>query len=260
MSKGPKVLLIDIETKPILAHVWNIWNQDVSLSQIKEDWSIISWSAKWLGESKIFYQDQRNSKNLEDDKRLLKNIWKLLDEADIVVGHNSKKFDVKKLNARFIKHGMGLPSSFKQIDTLLIAKKYLNLTSNKLEFLAHYLGTKVKKLTNRKFAGFDLWKECLKNNIAAWEEMKIYNKRDVEVLEQVFQKLLPLDNTINFNLYHDSTDNICKCGNKEFNKNGYAYTSLGKFQRWTCKKCGSETRDRKNLLSKEKVESLRVKV
>ena len=86
-------------------------------------------------------------------------MWKLLDEADIVIGQNSKAFDIKKLNARFIIHGMQPPSSYRQIDTKILAKKHFNFTSNKLEYLSDKLNVKYKKQTKRKFSGFEMWKE-----------------------------------------------------------------------------------------------------
>lgn len=87
--------------------------------------------------------------------------------------------------------------------------------------------------------------------------MEKYNKQDVVVLEDVYKKLIPWKDCINFNLYNNSTENVCKCGSTDFKKNGYAYTSCSKFQRWSCKTCGSESRDNKNLFSKEKKASLR---
>jgi hypothetical protein len=256
-NKGPKVLIVDIETAPILARVWDLWEQNVGLNQIKSDWFILSWSAKWLGESKVMYQDLRKSKNLENDKPLLQGIWDLLDEADIVIWQNGKRFDHKKLNARFILNGMQPPSSYKQIDTLLIAKKHFGFTSNKLEYLSDKLCVKYKKQTKRKFAGFELWKECLAGNRKAWNEMEHYNKYDVLSLEEVYHKLIPWDNSIDFNLYTDSSDLSCTCGSQNFQKRGFFFSPSGKFQRFKCIDCGKETRSRENLLSKEKKKSLR---
>lgn len=256
---SPRILLADIETSPIISYTWGIFDQQVSLNQIKQDWHLLSFSAKWLGSSKIIYKDQRNKKDITDDTDLLKEIWKLLDEADIVITQNGKKFDIKKLNARFIIKGFQPPSSFKQIDTLVLAKKYFGFTSNKLEYLSNTLNKKYKKQTKRHFAGFDLWKECLKGNIKAWKEMEKYNKYDVLSLEEVYNKLIPWDNSINFNIYKsDPTDIQCKCGNRSFVRNGFAYTAKGKFQRYRCEKCGSETRDTQNLLSKEEMKNIRV--
>src|SRR5579885_3368369 len=174
----PKILLFDIETAPMLAHVWDLWDQNVGLNQIKSDWHILAWAAKWYGDPphKIMYMDQRNVKNIADDRKILKGIWKLLNEADIVITQNGKAFDEKKLNARFIIQGFNPPSSFKHIDTRQIAKKRFAFTSNKLEYMTNKLCTKYKKLDHAKFYGFNLWSECLKGNIKAWKEMEKYNK------------------------------------------------------------------------------------
>lgn len=256
MSKGPRVLLVDIETAPVLAHVWGLYDQNVALNQIEADWFILSWSAKWLGEKKVMYADQRNAKNIENDKPLLEGIWKLLDEADIVVSQNGKAFDTKKLNARFVIHDMKPPSSYKQIDTFLLAKKHFGFTSNKLEYMSSKLCKKYKKLTHKKFPGFELWKECLAGNKQAWAEMERYNKHDVLALEELYTKLIPWDGSINFAVYQDAASKVCSCGSKKFHKNGYAYTSAGKYQRFSCAECGAESRSNSNEFSKLKRQSL----
>jgi len=256
--KGPRVLVFDIETAPILGYVWGLWENNVGLNQVKSDWYILSWAAKWLGDKKVMYQDQRNAKNIENDKELLKGIWRLLDEADIVITQNGKAFDQKKLNARFIMNGFQPPSSYKHIDTRLIAKKHFAFTSNKLEYMTDKLNKKYKKLKHSEFGGFELWSECLKGNLSAWKTMEKYNKYDVLATEELYNTLIPWDSSVNFNLYHDSEDNTCKCGSTEFWQNGHEYTSVGKFKRFKCKKCGAYTRDRENLFSKEKRKSLRV--
>lgn len=259
MPNQPKVLIFDIETAPIIAQVWDIWEQNVSLGQIKKDWHLLSWSAKWLHDSssKIMYMDQRKAKNIEDDKELLKGIWKLLDEADIVITQNGKAFDHKKLNARFILNGFKPPSTYKHIDTKIIAKKHFAFTSNKLEYMSDKLCVKYKKLKHEKFSGFELWKECLAGNLEAWREMERYNKHDVLALEEVYKRLIPWDNSIDFNLYTDGVENVCKCGSEDTVKNGWFYTSSGKYQRYKCNDCGHETRSKTNVLSTEKKKSLR---
>lgn len=259
MTKKPKVLLLDIETSPIISYTWGLFDQNVALNQIVKDWHVLSFAAKWLGEKKVFYQDQRSVKNIENDKELLKEVWKLMDEADVLLTQNGVKFDIKKLNARFVINGLQPPSSFKNIDTLKIAKKYFGFTSNKLEYMTDKLCIEHKKSKHKKFSGFDLWAECLKGNKEAWDEMKDYNIQDILSLEELYNKLSPWDNSaINFNLYNEDLVNACKCGSEDFKRNGYYYTAVGKFQRYKCTKCGSEIRDRKNLLSKDKKEMLKV--
>lgn len=258
MSLAPRVLFFDIETKPMLVYAWGLFDQNISLNQIKEDWSVLSWAAKWRGSKKILYSDLRDTKNTNNDKKILKEIWSLLDKADIVVTQNGIKFDSKKLNARFAIHGLRPPSSYKHIDTLVLAKRHFGFTSNKLEYLSNTLNKKFKKLKHHKFEGFELWKQCLLGNIKAWNEMRKYNKHDVLALEELYNKLAPWDNAINFNIYSDGIVNKCKCGHDKFKQNGFGYTATGKFQRYKCLACGSETRSKINLLRSAKIKSLHV--
>lgn len=189
----PKVLYVDIETKPIKAWIWGTFNQNIPLNMIIEDWSVLSWSAKWAGstESEVIYSDNRKKKGdkLTNDKDLLKPLWKLLDEADIVIGQNSDRFDLPKLNARFIEHGMGCPSEFQTIDTYKMASSKFGFTSNKLEYMTKKLNKKYKKQDHRDFSGFALWDECIKGNMKAWKSMEVYNKYDVLSLEELFLNL-----------------------------------------------------------------------
>jgi hypothetical protein len=253
-----KVLIWDIETAPILGYAWGLFDQNIGLNQVHTDWHLLAWSAKWLGDapSKTMYMDQRNAKDITDDKKILEALWKLLNEADIVISQNGKRFDQKKVNARFVFHGMQPPSSYKHIDTCELAKRHFGFTSNKLAYMTDKLNTKYKKLEHTKFPGFELWKQCLAGNIKAWDEMKRYNKYDVLSLEELYTKLIPWDSTVNFSLYYDNEIQICSCGSQDFRHNGYHFTAAGKFQRFRCKKCGAEGRHNKNLFSKEKKDSL----
>lgn len=259
-KSGAKILLLDIETSPIISYTWGLFDQNVALNQVKKDWNVLAWAAKWLGDSpsKIMYQDQRHAKDIHDDSGILKKVWSLLDEADVVITQNGKKFDIKKLNARFVLNGMQPPSSFKQIDTLVIAKKIFSFTSNKLEYMTGKLCTKYKKLKVKKFQGFELWSECLKGNISAWREMEKYNKYDVLSLEELYAKLRAWDNGgVDFNVYNEGLTTRCVCGSSYFIKRGFFFSNVGKFQRYKCKSCGAETRDRVSVLSKAKKQTLR---
>lgn len=256
----PKILFIDIETSFLTAHTWGLFDQNITPSQLVKDSVILSWSAKWAHEKNVMYMDQRNNKNIKDDTKLILSIWKLLDEADIVVGQNSKRFDIKRLNASFVLLGLGKPSSFRQIDTLEIAKRNFGFPSYKLEYMSEKLCKKYKKLKHKKFPGNDLWLACLNGNKEAWKEMECYNKHDVLCLEELYYVFQNWDSTINFDVYHDNEYSICKCGNDKFVKNGFHYSSTGRYQRWKCTKCKFETRDGVNLLSKEKRDTIKRKI
>ena len=253
----PKVLFLDIETKPMQVSVWGLQHNDfISVDQIIQDWSVLSWAAKWRGSSKVLQQDLRAQKTYDNDRPILGDMWELLNEADIVVTQNGKKFDIPKLNSRFVINGMKPPSSFQHIDTRALAKKHFGFTSNSLEYLSEKLCKKYRKLKHKKFPGRELWVECLKGNQAAWKEMARYNKHDVLTLEELYQALAPWDNAVNFNVYYGDAGAKCTCGSTKFKKNGYAYTSTGKYQRYACKSCGSELKARTNLVDKEVRETM----
>lgn len=257
MKSGPKVLVLDIETAPILAYVWSLWEQNVALNQIKEDWYIISWAAKWLGQKRVMQADQRKAKAIDDDTAILKPLWKLLDEADIVLTQNGKSFDSKKINARFVLNRMKPPSPYRHIDTKILAKRHFAFTSNRLEYMTDKLCTKYKKLKHEKFSGFELWSECLKGNQAAWREMAKYNKYDVLALEELYYVIAPWDSSIDFNAYTSHEVLLCQCGSPRMVKHGFAYKNSGKFQKYVCRDCGAFVRDKTNLLGKEKRRALR---
>ena len=246
--KGPKILFIDIETKPIFAQVWALWDQNVGLNQIQEDWSILSFCAKWKGSEEIIYRDLSNQTDFEDDGALLGDLWSLLNEADFVVGQNSKRFDVKKINARLVLNGYPKPSSFRQIDTLEVAKRQFGFTSNKLEYMTDKLCKVYKKLPHKKFPGHMLWSECLKGNPEAWDEMKEYNVHDVLSLEELYDIISSWDSALpNFDVYVDEVLDM-----SEWVEDGFHYSNLGKYKRFRNILTGVQRRSRVNLLSKEK--------
>lgn len=248
-----KILLFDIETSPILANVWSLWSEARDFKFVDMDWHLLSWSAKWLHDKKVMtkglpdYEDY--SKDPRNDKELVQDLWNLLDEADIVIGHNSAKFDIKKLNARFIFHGMTPPSNYKSVDTLKVAKDNFNFTSNRLDAIGRILGVGHKAETG----GFELWSNCLQGKPQAWKKMKEYNKQDVLLLEKVYLRMLPyIKNHPNVNLASSIDQPRCPCcGSEHLVRRGYAYTALGKFARLCCSKCGKWSRTRVNELSKE---------
>lgn len=259
-NKSPKILVLDIETSPLIAHVWGLWENNVALNQIQQDWHIMSFAAKWLGDSpkKTVYRDQRKAKDMSNDKEILKVLWEMMDEADIICGQNVKSFDNKKINARFILNGLKPPSGYRVIDTMLIAKSKFAFTSNKLEYMTDKLNLKYKKLKHNKFPGHVMWTECLKGNVAAWNEMKRYNIHDVLATEELYTKLAAWDTTINMNVYHDGHHNNCSaCDSSNLKRWGYRYTNTGKFQRYVCGDCGAESKGTENLFTKEKKKALK---
>lgn len=233
-----KVLLLDIETAPMLGYSWDIWREQGSMKFIKKDWYMLCWCAKWLDEKEVMC-DSLNIHpgciNLQHDKPIIKTIHALLDEADVVVTQNGIKFDIPKIYAKFIEHGMKPPSPFKNVDTCKIAKAIFGFSSNKLDDIGKLLGVGRKVDTN----GFELWDRCMEDDPKAWKKMLRYCRNDVLLLERVYKKMLPFIITHPNRNYFLKNSKVCpKCGSSNLIKRGKIYLSIGTKQRYQCKKCG----------------------
>lgn len=240
----PKILLFDIETAPSLGWVWAKWETDVI--DFKEDWYLLCFAAKWLNGKMLTYAlpDFRGyKKNPENDQLLVTELWKLFDEADILIAHNGDQFDIKKANARFAYYKLPPPSPYKTIDTLKAARKYFNFTSNKLDDLGKYLGYG-RKLTH---TGFALWQGCMKGDKKSWKQMLEYNKRDVVLLEQIYLHFRPWITThANVGIYSDRP--VCpKCSSPKIQSRGYSINNSTRYQRFQCQNCGGWNRSPVNL-------------
>jgi DNA polymerase elongation subunit (family B) len=239
-----KVLVFDIETSPIVAHVWGLRDQNISLNQIVKDWQVMAWAAKWLGEDYVWYADTRNDKN---DKRILESLWSKLNEADIVITQNGQYFDSRKLNARFIEYGMKPPKPYRHLDTYKIAKAAAEFTSHKLEYLTDKLCTKYKKLSHKNFPGMTLWNECLKGNNKAWDEMKRYNIYDVLSTEELYTKLRGWTSKTSPSVY-SNPEKCPSCGSAKLKLKGFNFTKTHKVQRLGCNSCGKWFSGSKELI------------
>jgi DNA polymerase elongation subunit (family B) len=173
----------------------------------------------------------------EDDKYLVKELWKLFDEADIIIAHNGDRFDIRKTNARFAYYNLPPPSPYKTVDTLKVAKRYFNFTSNKLDSLGDYLGY------GRKMAhtGFTLWKGCMTGDPKAWKTMVAYNKRDVVLLEQIYKHFLPWITNHPNTAVMSNRDGCPNCASQNLIKQGFGFTKTGKRQQFQCKDCKAWT-------------------
>lgn len=249
------ILFLDIETAPNLAYVWRFFKENISPSQIIDNSSILCWAAKWLGDDEIFYEDAQN----KTEKTLLKKMNKLLDKADMVVGHNGSGFDLPKIRGRSLVSGLTPPSPYKEIDTWRIARREFGFESNSLEYLSSIFGL-TPKTSHGKFPGFKLWAEVLAGNPAAWEEMREYNIQDVLTLEELYLKLRAYDSRHpNVAVFDEPSDITCpKCGSEDNYRRGFYYTNVGKYQRYQCNSCGGWHRSRFTVMPKEVKQALTV--
>ena len=253
-----KILLLDIETAPMQAFIWRRWKENIGDSQVISRWFILTWSAKWLFDNKVMSAKLTSKEaKSQDDERIVKEIWQLLDEADIVIAHNGEKYDIPQMNARFIVHGLKPTSPYQQIDTLKVARKQFDFDGNGLDNLANIFGIKGKIQTS-----FELWDRCVAGEKKALKEMESYNQQDVLLLEELYLKMRPwIKSHPNLSLYVDAEVPTCSaCGSTNLTQKGEYVTMVGRYTTHICEDCGAPSRERISNVSKEKRKSLLVSV
>lgn len=249
-SNEPKVMFLDIETAPMLANIWSLWSEPRNTALLMEDWYIMSFGWKWMGEKLTHVNAlpdfDRYQPGSENDKELVYNLWLLLNKADYVITHNGDNFDIKRINTRFLENGIGPPLPYKSIDTLKIAKRTFQFTSNKLDYLAQKLLGEKK----REHDGIKTWQQCIAGDPKAWETMIEYNRKDVDLLEQIYYRLRAWDHLHPSFAVHSEQDvlSCTVCGSVQVRPTGGTVkTSAQKYLGYECLHCGHQMRGRTSI-------------
>ncbi len=234
-----RVLILDIETRPNLAYVWGLWEQNVGLNQLVQQVQVICWVAKWLDEPGT---TEFRSVHHDGHGAMVRRMWELLNEADAVLHFNGKRFDIPHLNREFLELGLNPPSPYKQIDLLAAVKRAFSFPSNKLAYVSKALGLGGKV----QHEGFDMWLKCMAGDEKAWEQMRVYNERDVTLLEDLYHRLKPwIRSHPSFGAMNDRDDVCPGCGSENLKPQGHAFLNTGRYQRFRCEDCGRWSRSTK---------------
>lgn len=255
LTSKPNILILDIETSPMEAYVWSLWKNNVGKGQLISDWYCLTWAAKWLFEPEVYSSRLNVEESLaKDDKRIMEELWQFVDASDIIIAHNAIKFDVPKMNTRFLLHGMNPPTPYQIIDTLKVAKKEFRHSSNRLDFINESLGIGRKLDTD-----FSLWAGCRNGDENSLVKMEEYNKQDVLILEEHYLRIRPwIKSHPNIGVYTDTDSSICpNCGSENIHwENKFYNTTSNKFSIFRCKDCGSIGRSRITSMSKKERQNL----
>lgn len=226
-----KTLYFDIETVPLLAHTWSRF-VDGPVVAIERDWNIICIAWQWEGEKKIHVQSLKGQADVHDDTPLLETLWQLFDEADIVIGHNGNRFDIPKVQARFLLEGYGPTSPFDGIDTLSIVKRHFKLTSNRLGDVGEALGLGGKT----PHTGWEMWDACLKQPTGRhWELMEKYNKQDITLLRELYLKVRSW--ATSHPVVHEA--GCPTCGSSHIQSRGTRRRQSLTYPQFHCQSCGA---------------------
>lgn len=239
-------MTVDIETSPNIGIFWQPgYKISIGPENIVEERKVICICWKYLGQKKI-HSLHWNTKT-QDDKEMLKKFIKEINKADLVIAHNGDKFDIPRLQARAIYHGLPPISGILTTDTLKLVRSNFGFNSNKLDYICSHLGIGGKL----QHAGLDLWKNVvLHNSQKDLKHMIKYCKRDVEMLEQLFVKILPYIKNLptSMSLLFNKDREACpRCAHRHVIKHGKYTTKAGKYQKYQCNKCAHIFKDTKMI-------------
>lgn len=235
-----KVLFIDIETAPATARVWSLRDRFVPVQRVRERGYTLCFAAQWEDEKKMRFHSRWD----DGPENMVYEAHALLNEADVVIHYNGKKFDIPTLNREFVLLGLSPPENYKQLDLYQIVRSTFRFISNGMDAVCDELG--LARKTPHK--GFELWEECMAGVKSGLRTMERYNKQDVRVLRELYGRLQPWIRTHpNRGLYvEDPKSPICpNCGSTHVQKRGIERPArVNAYQRYKCMDCGANSRGR----------------
>lgn len=261
-----KILIKDCETMPMLSYHWKRWKETITLPQTVHEGYLASWAAAWhtpgevIHPSDIMYDGLDNyNMAMTDEAAVAASLWKLMDEADVLVHFNGDRFDIPVVKTAFAKYGFGPPSPFKSVDLFKQVKKHFRLSSNSLKSACKFFGVE-QKLDN---SGWQLWIDTVNKDPDAWVKMQAYNKQDIIATQSLYNHILPfITGHPNHALYNDSEAVQCNnCGSENiYSPSGTVFLKAGTYKRYKCKDCGAHFRGKTMTNLKSKRDSLLVAV
>jgi hypothetical protein len=235
-SGKPRILFLDIERVRGWAKVpvWDLSDykhRRIHASNVEEWPRTVCAAWRWGGTKKVEFAAEWGRGGR---KAFLRRVWDAYDEADIVVGHNLRPFDTKKLRTEWLLLGMKPPSPWQTVDTLADARSIFGFEYNTLASLTQRLGipTKTDKYdperADRAAAG----------DVSAQRQLKRYNCGDVVATEALYYALLPwMSGHPNRGAY-SGISSCPKCGSTKLQSRGKARCTTRTYQRFQCQACG----------------------
>lgn len=232
-------------------------NESIPEKYIKHDWYFTcgAWAEldiqnQKIGKIEVVSGLDRPStfkKNFRNDVYVTKQLYNVIKDADLIIGHNSDSFDLKKLNYKFKKHGLPAIDMPPTVDTLKASRKYFRSSSNSLYYLAKEFGVSMK---DELPAG--VMHKADEGDIKSLKRLMRYNKRDIKAGAEVYFAMLPfIKNHPDIRKIMGMVEKpselnnlkVCAtCGSANVRKNGTRVTKTGRFQAYHCGDCGSSTR------------------
>ncbi len=227
-NDNPRILFLDIETRPAIIASFGIRDQHITHKQILKDGGTICVGVKFRGDRKTRVLSTWEHGYSE----MIVETHRLISEADAVATYNGASFDIPKLMGCFLLEGLPPPPSPTQID-IYKAVRRMGFICNKLDYIAPLLGLGGKV----KHAGLEMWLAVMDGCPKAQAKMARYCAGDVRLTEQVYDRVLPYIAT-HPHLGFTAPDACGKCGSSNTQHRGFNRTKASKTQRIQCQDCG----------------------
>ena len=231
----PKRLFFDIETSPNIGMFWEAgYKKNISHDNIIKERAIICICYKWQDKKEVY---SLHWDATQCDKTMLQKFIQVANECDELVGHNGDKFDLAWIRTRCLFHGVDMFPTYATIDTLKQARSKFKFNSNKLDYIAKYLGFDGKIKTT-----FSLWRDILLHkDKQAMKDMIEYCSEDVVILEKVFLKMAGhIPNKLHHGIMQGGKKLGCReCGSTNLTVVKHRVTSYGtQKSQAQCQECG----------------------
>jgi hypothetical protein len=253
VGKGPRVLVYDIETRPMCSLHWAARDQNMTPEQVLDPGGVLCWSARWLDEKRIRYAGDHH----DGHEAMVHGIYELLDAAEIVIGYNQVAFDDRRVNDEFKRLGLPAPSPVKSIDLLRAVRARFGYPIKKLQSVGVELGVGRKV----PHTGWAMWKACILNEDGApyfgpvpvgggdkrsWDLMRRYCKGDVQLTTDVYWALRDggwIKNHPHMGMYANGNRDGCPvCGSDDLEPNGTTVANTQVYGKLRCRQCGANAR------------------
>lgn len=228
-----RIAAFDVEVSPALVWSYDLFRPVIGIRQIEQDPRMVCFAVRWNDRKRTEFYAEWDEGGHE---AMVRQLWKALDEADAVLHFNGKTFDEEWARTEFALLHLGSPSSFHSIDLYQQSKKF-RLISHKLAYVASRLVQTKGKLDA---SALDLYIRYYHGDEKAKREFRRYNMRDVDVLWEVHDELLPWLTLPNAQLYGAGQGACPRCGYAFSEKRGFKTLTTGVYQQYKClnPKCG----------------------
>lgn len=183
------IITLDIETTPRIGLFFGN-TYKASIAKVIQESYVLGFSYKPLGkrvQSVYIWDFPLYKKTPQNDIEVVRAWLKLVSDADVVIGQNSRSFDDKVMMGRAIVHNLPPPSPFHTIDTMSDTKRVARYDSNKLDDVSQQYGFGGKEDTG----GIDLWWACMNGDKKAQKKMVRYCEKDVVLTEKRYLRERP---------------------------------------------------------------------